>query len=213
MISWLFGRGPALAIRTAVIVCALAGTSCLLPQSVDPIVESPHPPPHFVLDSIPDYLLTPVLQLYRQGSGDLSSTPPCHCELDLKVPLVEEDDPTVSLEVRWFVDYDPLVSRLAGTVLTEQLPGDFELNGTIRTLNRTFEFDADSLSIFTNGSHRVDVVVAETAAYIDSATKPNRAIKDGYSADVYSFFVNVKVDQDSSRPTCPGTPPSVRVCQ
>ena len=55
--------------------------------------------------------------------------------------------------------------------------------------------------------------MAEINAYEDSTTRPNRAIKDGYTSDEYAFFVNVKYDQDSTRPTCPAQLPSVRVCQ
>lgn len=207
------GAGPRLAIKAAVIVCALAGQSCLVPQSVDPIVESPHPPPHFVLESIPSYLLTPILQLYRQGSADQSRTPPCHCKLELSIPFVEEDDPTVTLDARWFVDYDPNVPRLAAAVFSDELRGDFNNSGTVRPLNG-HEFDADALGIATNGVHVVDILVAETAAFdTTSTTLPNRAVKTGYSSAVYRFFINVKVDADPARPTCPDVLPSVRVCQ
>ena len=33
-------------------VCALTAEACVVPQSVDPIVTVPHPPPHFVRESI-----------------------------------------------------------------------------------------------------------------------------------------------------------------
>ncbi len=209
-----FARGPSLAIHLGVMVCALASPSCLMPQSVDPIVEVPHPPPHFVLESIPDYLLVPRLELYRQGSFDAAQVPPCHCKLELVIPFVEEDDPTVTLEARWFVDYDPLVPRLSAEVNSERLTGDFNSPFTLRTMQKRFNFDADLLGITTNGTHTVDVMIAETAAYDDnSTTRPRRTLKPGYTADEYRFFVNVKYDQDPAQPQCPQSKLSLRVCQ
>jgi len=180
---------------------------------VDPNVESAHPPPHFVLGSIPSYLLVPVLQLYRQGSADQQAIPfPCHCKLVLSIPSVEEDDPTVTLEARWFVDYDPL-TRLKAPVLTERLDGNFNTSETVRPLRQPLDFETDALTI-TNGVHVVEVVLAEAAAF-DSAstTRPNRAIREGYTSAEHTFVVNVKVDPDSARPRCPDVLPSVRVCQ
>jgi hypothetical protein len=198
-----------------VIVCALSNQACLVPQSVDSIVESPHPAPRFVVDSIPDYLLVPVLQLYRQGPADQTSTPPCHCKLELSIPLVVEDDPTVTLEVRWFVDYDvsvPSSTRPWGT--PQILTGDFNTTGTVRQLQPPFDFDADTFSITTDGVHTVDVVMAETAAWNNASTSlPKRAVLPGYASAVYRFFVNVKVGFDSTRPHCPQAGASVRVCQ
>src|ERR1043166_9357969 len=91
-----FFRGLRLASAMLVYVCA---QSCLVPQSVDPQGDAPHPAPHFVVESIPSYLLG-VLQLVRQGSLDAT----CHCQIQIPPLTVEEDDPTVDLEVRWFVD-------------------------------------------------------------------------------------------------------------
>jgi hypothetical protein len=206
--------GAALAIKAAVIVCALASHSCLIPQSIDPIPESVHPRPHFVVESIPTYLLAPMLQLYRQGSADQTATPfPCHCRLDLSIPLVEVDDPILTLEAHWFVDYDPAVPRLAAPVQTQRLDGSFTNPGTVRSLG-SYPFDADALGISTNGVHVVTVVLGEQAGFAPPPTAlPNRDMKPGYSADEHTFVVNVKWDQDSTRPRCPEVPPSVRVCQ
>lgn len=205
-------RGPGLAIASAVIVCAQ--TACLVPQSVDPIVEVAHPPPHFVLDSIRKELLPPVLQLYRQGSADAALTPPCHCELELNIPLIEEDDPTVSLEVRWFVDYDTSVPATVRPWQPTPLPGSFDNPGTVRTLQTPFEFDPDTFGINTSGFHTVDVLVGETAGFDDTATtRPFQTMKAGYEADKYRFFINVNVQEDASRPSCPSAFPSVRVCR
>ncbi len=205
--------GPRLAITLAVLVCA---QGCLVPQSVDPITQVPHPPPHFVLESIPQNLLAPVLQLYRQGSQDAAATPPCHCELELSIPLVEEDDPTVSLEVRWFIDYDPAVpATVRPWGSPTPLPGSFDTPDTVRAVTQPFDFDADAAGIVTSGSHTVDVVVGETAGFDDSPTaaRPNQTMKSGSEADLYRFFIFVNVQADASRPTCPSELPSVRVCR
>ncbi len=210
------GAGPRLAFQAAVIVCALASHSCLVPQSVDAIPEAPHPAPRFVLESIPAYLLSPVIQLYRQGASDQTATPPCHCRLDLAIPLVEEDDPTVSLEARWFVDYDPNVPRLRAILHRDPLDGTFDGTGsTLRTVfTGPYSFDADELGIVTDGVHVVEVVLAETAAFDTSTTRPNRAIKPGYPSAEHKFVINVKVNPDPARPTCTAVPPSVvKVCQ
>jgi hypothetical protein len=205
-------RGPGLAIRIGVIVCAQA---CLVPQSVDPLATVAHPPPRFVVEGIDPTLLAPVLQLYRQGSGDAALTPPCHCELEFSIPSVEEDDPTVSLEVRWFVDYDVTVPASVRQWKKDPLPGSFDSTNTIRPLTSVYRLDADTLSIFTNGVHVVEAVVGETAGFDDSPTlvRVNRTMKPGYASDEHKFVVNVNVQQDASRPTCPTQKPSVRVCR
>lgn len=216
LIREAFGAGPRLALKAAVLVCALASQSCLVPQSVDSIPDSPHPAPRFVLESIPTYLLSSQIQLYRQGPKDQSATPPCHCKLELAIPLVEEADPTISLEARWFVDYNPNVPRLAAFVHRDSLDGDFNASGvTIRTIKVPYEFDADALGITSSGVHVVDVVLAESAAFDPaSTTRPNRAIKPGYPSDEHRFVINVQVDPDPARLTCPAVLPAlVHVCE
>jgi hypothetical protein len=47
-----FSRGAALASILGVLVCAQV--SCLIPQTVEPIVQAPHPAPYIVVESIPD---------------------------------------------------------------------------------------------------------------------------------------------------------------
>ncbi len=210
------GAGLQLAIKAAVLVCALSSQSCLVPQSVDAIPVAPYPAPRFVLESIDKYLLPPIIELYRGGASDQSAKPPCHCRLDLAIPLIEEDDPTVSLEARWFVDYDPNVPRLSAILHRDPLDGTFDSTGTtLRTvITGPFPFDADQLGIFTDGIHVVDVVLAETAAFEISSTRPNRAIKAGYPSAEHRFVINVKVNPDPARPTCTAVPPSVaKVCQ
>ena len=207
-----FDRGLPLAIKVAVLVCALTGEACLVPQSVDPIVTVPHPPPHFVLESIRKALLVPIIPLYRQGAADAALNPPCHCELELSIPLVEEDDPTIVLQTRWFVDYSVAVP--ASVLVRHSFPSDLGFNtpDTVRALD-VWDFDADAVGI-TSGIHVVDVVVGEKAGFDDSATaRPNQTMLTNYTADTYRFVVNVNVQQDASRPTCPVEFPSVRVCR
>lgn len=206
--------GPRFAFQAVVLVCALANYSCLVPQSVDAIKEAAHPAPRFV--DIPDYLLAPVIQLYKQGSSDLSARPgPCHCKLDLSILTVEVSDPTLSLEMRWFVDYNPAVPRFNNYYHLDPLDGDFNSASTTRTiLTPPFAFDADVLGIVTSGIHVVDVVLAETVAFDSASTsRPNRAIKPGYPSDEHRFVIDVKVDPDPTRQTCPEGLPSRRVCQ
>jgi hypothetical protein len=195
-----------------VVVCALAG--CLVPQSVDPIPSVAHPPPHFVLESIRPELLPPLLQLYRQGPADATLSPPCHCELELSIPLVEEDDPTVVLLARWFVDYDPTVPRSVLVLKTDTLDQGFDNPSTIRALG-PFDLDADAVGINTSGFHVVSVIVGEKAGFDDRADAPlpNRTMFDGYAYAEHSFTVFVDVQQDANRPSCPAQFPSVRVCR
>ena len=205
--SWLlhgFFRGLWIASAVLVLVCAQA---CLVPQSVNPIVGSPHPAPHFVEQSIPTYLVAPILQLVKQGSQDLN----CHCVIEIPPLPVEEDDPTVDLEVRWFIDYAAVGSH--AIVRRDVLQGTFnDATATLRTLNK-FDFDADLFGIVSNGVHVLSVVVGEIAGFDDSATAalPNRAMKTGYASAQEQFTINVDVALD--RPHCPQQLPSIQVCQ
>jgi hypothetical protein len=203
-------RGAALAILSLVLVCPQGG--CLVPQTVDPKIVSPHPPPHFVVETIPSYLLAPILTLTRQGAGDAVQTPPCHCQLDFNGLLVEEQDPTITLEARWFIDYDVAFPSSIRVWFTDRLDGTFDdATATQRSL-RLFSLDADAVGIVSSGPHVVEVVVGEIEGFDPtSTTQPNRAMKPGYTPAVYRFFVDVRVEQVPGQ--CPQTPPSRRVCQ
>jgi hypothetical protein len=219
-----FGRGPLksggfsdglrLASGLLVLVCA---QSCLVPQSVDPIPVAAHAVPYFDQESIPDYLLAPVLQLYQQGSADATHTPPCHCEIEIPALFVHEDDPTVELQVRWFIDYDKAVQRSEapwpGSTVT-LAPNFNDPTYTQRPINK-FDFDAQAADINTNGVHVLLVVVGETSGFDDSlsAALPNRSMKAGFTAAELEFPIFVDVAQDPSRPQCPSQQPSLRVCQ
>jgi hypothetical protein len=209
----MFVRGAGLAIRALVLVCAVTGEACLLPQSVDPIATVPHPPPHFVLESIRKEELAPLLQLYAQGSTDITAN--CFCQLELAVPFVEEDDPTVVLEARWFIDYDPAVPNTVRPWVTQTLDQGFNNPSTIRPLN-PFEFSAGLGFTPPSGYHLVEIVIGEKAGFDTSATaeRPNQSMIEGYSADIFRFPVFVTTTPDPARPSCSQEPyPSVRVCQ
>lgn len=202
-----FRRGPRLAIHLGVIVCALASQSCLVPQSVDPIPESPHPPPYF--EGIPESVMAPVLHLDKQGTADV----PCHCVLEIPPLTVHEDDPTVDLQARWFIDYDVSVPRSEAPFGgISPLPGRFnDATYTDRVLNK-FDFDADAALVTSNGVHILEVVVGETAGFDDSPTAPLpfRSMKPGYTQALYRFAIDVNVQQITG--SCAKIP-AVPVCQ
>jgi len=203
-------RGAALAILSLAAVCPLGG--CLIPQSIEPKTTTPHPPPHFVVETIPAYLLTPLLTLIRQGSVDAAQTPPCHCLLEFSGLVVEEDDPTITLEARWFIDYDVTVPNSTLVRFTDVMEGTFDDATAIQRTLRVYSFDADAAGIVTSGQHVVEVVVGENEGFDPaSTTQPNRAMKPGYTPAIYRFFVDVHVEQVTGQ--CPQTPPSRRVCQ
>lgn len=184
----------------------LAG--CLVPQTVDPVDTRAHSPPRIQVASIPLYLLGPKLTMYR--ANPTNDAPPCRCLLELRIPQVVEDDATVDLTARWFVDYDLSVPRSLSVAPGGQavLPGTFDRNLTVRG-PVVFAFDADALGV-SDGFHAVDVVVGETAGFDDSATSlPFRTMKSGYEAAVYRFLVEVR----APLPTCPNQLPLLRTCQ
>jgi hypothetical protein len=187
-----------------VLVCAQA--SCLVPQSVEPELSVPHPTPYFLVGIFPAYLLAPVLTLVRQGSAD---APPCHCVLDFNPLTVHEDDPTITLEVRWFVDYNPAIPATTGQRSTQLLEGTFDDPLLVDRTLQTFSLDADAAGITTSGVHVVEVVVGETDGFDRaSTTQPNRAMKPGYTPAVYRFVVDVRLDPVAGQ--CPQSPPSRR---
>jgi hypothetical protein len=208
--------GPGLAKWVPVLVCALVFAGCMVPQTVDAIQNEAHPPPQFLVGELPAYLLTPQLQLYRQGAADAVYTPvPCHCVIEIPPLAITEPDPTVDLTARWFVDYDVAVARSTPPVRVESLPGTFDDATATRRQIGKFVFDTDTLQILSSGQHVLEVVVGETAAFNDSPDvgEPNRTPKTGFTLAVYRFFINVKVEQDPARPSCPSELPSVPECQ
>jgi hypothetical protein len=210
-----FVRGAALASILGVIVCPQV--SCMVPQTIDAIVESPHPAPHIVLETIPSYLLARVLTLYQQGSTDLAASPRCHCRLEFDALSVQEQDSTVTLEARWFIDYDPANLPSTRIAFSEQIAANFDnVTQTVRPL-RTFVFDATAAGIVSSGLHVVEVVIGETTGFDPSSTTlPNRAMKPGFTASTYKFVVDVHLENFSGQcdgPTFSPSPPAHRVCQ
>ena len=210
-----FVRGAALASILVVVVCLQV--SCMVPQTIDAIVESPHPAPHIVLESIQPYLLARVLTLYQQGSTDLAASPQCHCRLEFDSLSVQEQDSTVTLEARWFIDYDTANIPSTRIAFSEQIAPNFDnVTQTIRPL-RTFAFDAAAAGIVSSGVHVVEVVIGETTGFDPaSTTLPNRAMKQGFTASTYKFVVDVHLEQFSGQcdgPTFSPSPPAHRVCQ
>jgi len=209
MLSFLrIHSGAALAIGLGVLVCPQI--SCLIPQDVNPTQTTPHEVPHFIVETIPSYLLPPILTLVRQGTQDAALSPPCHCRLEFDQLSVEEN-PTVALQARWFVDYDTTNPASVQAKLTQEIAPDLsDPTNTTRPLG-TYLFDADQVGIVTSGVHIVEVLVGESVGFDPtSTTLPNRAMKPGYTAALYRFAVDVRVEQVVGQ--CPRTPPSHPVC-
>jgi|GEM_PF-1504360 len=207
-----FFRGAALASILGVLVCAQV--SCLIPQTVEPILQAPHPAPYIVVETIPSYLLAPQLTLIRQGAGDAAMAQACHCQLWFDGLVVHEDDPTITLQAKWFVDYDVTNPSSTRPWAADLIPGTFDNATAIVRPVRTFQFDADAVGIVTSGVHLVEVVIGETAGFDPSSTtQPNRAMKAGYTPAVWRFPVNVRVEQVTGQCNQPPaqSPPSVRV--
>ena len=196
-----FGRARALLL--ALFVPAAA---CLVPQSVDPDSSKLHVPPSVVIEAVDPQLATSMIVL-QHGSIDAAAS--CSCRVVLDIPEVEEDDPTVTLEVRWFVDYDPnspLTQRPA--VPSQFLNGSFDSTAVLRQ-GPSLPFDLGALGV-SDGVHVVDMVVAEQGAFDDTNTTfPHRAMLSGYASAAFRFVVSVETDNDSA---CRSDPPWARVC-
>ena len=199
---WAFALGVGLAMGTPM-------EGCLVPQSVDPVTTRVHVPPRIPLEKIHPDLLAPVLLAYRQGPTDVLNR--CSCTLDLVLPI-EDDDTSANLDARWFVDYDVNNRPSTGSQNETTLPGSFD--NPIARPPVTFTVQPDSFA--TNGTHVIELVVAEQGAFLPSSassTLPNRAVDTaaGFQSVVYRFVIDV---EPSPNPSCPGALPSRRVgCQ
>src|SRR5439155_13138906 len=144
-----FSRGLRLALLTG-----LAG--CLIPQSVDPIDTREHIPPRIQVDSIPKEQLAPLLPLDHTTPTDTAAG--CHCSIKLTVNRIEEQDPTVDLVARWFVDYDVNVPRSVAIVKQIPLAGTFDKTETTRG-PVVYEFEPDAVGIGPGDTevHMVDL--------------------------------------------------------
>ena len=185
----------------------LGPLGCLVPQNIDPSSNAPHAPPRIDGDSIPADLFGPYVTLLH---GQLDQSQNCHCDLELSIPLVDDDDALARLEVRWFIDYDPLkplTQRLA--VPTSFIEGSFDTSVTERP-GPTLAFELAALGV-ADGFHSVDVVIAEAGSFEDSssAALPNRGMKLGYKSTEHRFVVQVLTDNNHQ---CSNVPPSLRLC-
>jgi len=210
-ISLVFPGGAALALTFGVLVCAQS--ACLIPQPVEPEPGSPSPPPIILVESLPAYLLRPLLTLQRQGTTDAAQVPPCHCRLDFTRIPVQEDNAAVDLIAKWFVDYDP--SNLATTRpwVVDPLNGTFnDVTLIQRTTKLTFSLDADAMNITTSGTHVVELVIGDAAGFDPNSTLPERGMKPGYFAATYKWAVDVRLDQVTGQCASTGLP-ALQVCQ
>jgi hypothetical protein len=185
---------------------AAAAEGCLVPQSVDPVSTRVRFPPRVVVEAI-DPKLAGASVLLAHGSIDQAQG--CSCRLELEVPQIEEDDPTVDLEVRWFVDYDPNIPATQHLAVPSQfLAGSFDSSAVVRQ-GPTLEADIGELGL-TDGVHVIDMVTAEQGGFDDtSTTLPHRAMLPGYESALQRFVLLVATDNDTA---CRADAPWKRVC-
>jgi hypothetical protein len=167
----------------------LAQVACLVPQSVDPESTRPHTVPLIDLMQLPDYWYTPEVTLYRQSPTDQLAN--CHCELELQIPAIKEPDPTVTLEGRWFVDYD--INNLGQSwVDNPKFVGAFNNVADVRG-PVLYAFNADALKLDA-GRHVVEFVIAEQDGWnTDTTVRPHhRSLNAGWDATALRLVVDVE---------------------
>jgi len=212
------GRGLPLArkrlagLRMPALALFLLAQGCLVPQSVDEINTRPHSVPRVDLTALPNYMLQPLLTLDPQEQGDLTSNPPCHCELAVSIPAVTADDPTVDVDVRVFVDYDVINTRSQSPIFTVKLRGSFEETNPTRKLELP-PFDASRLG--GPGLHVVELVLGEAAGFADDTVfPPHRAMLATYESSTFKFVVQV-LAPNPARQSCSDPPqllPQTKKC-
>ena len=197
-------------VSAAVLLVLAPG--CLMPQSVDPANTRPHTIPRVDLTKLPNYLLQPALTLDPQEKADVTSNPPCHCQLDVGISAIIADDPTVDVDVRVFVDYDVNVPRSQPPVSTLRLPGSFTVSDTTRFLSAPIPFDSSRLG--GPGLHVVELVIGETGGFAaDTVFPPHRAMLSTFESSTFKFVVQVL--QPNTKPGSCGDrqlPPQVKSC-
>jgi len=206
------GRGVFRGVLVALL--AVGSSACLVPQSVDPSETAPHTVPVIDLSSLPPHFMTPSNILYKQKQGDKAQG--CRCQMQFLIPAVNDDDPTVDLEARWYVDYDIGNPQSQAPVFQQDLPGSFSNPGRVRT-GVEFDLDADARGL-ASGKHVVEVVIAERQAFDDSqsATFPRRSLKKDFEGTSLKFLVDVQ-DSAPNVPQCDRntplqSPPMIRPC-
>jgi hypothetical protein len=166
------------------------------------------------LTKLPDYMLQPFLTLDPQEQADLAQTPPCQCHLEVSIPAIIADDPTVDVDVRVFVDYDLNVPRSQSPILTIRLPGSFESLPT-DTTRALAPLSFDSAQLGGAGFHVVELVTGETAGFApDTDPPPHRAMLQGFESSDFKFVVEV-LPPNPSKQSCsdPPVPPAqVKSC-
>jgi hypothetical protein len=191
-------RFAGLCVSAALLVVLAQG--CLMPQSVDPANTRPHTIPRVDLTNLPDYLLQPFLTLDPQEQFDVS--PPCHCRLEILIPPIIADDPTVDVEVRVFVDYDV-------NVTSSQVNDRFTLRGTFGSSETTRPFgplQLDSDKLRGPGLHVVELVIGEAAGFAPTTVfPPQRAMLPNFDSSTFKFVVKV-LDPNTKARSC-GDPP------
>src|SRR6266404_5292753 len=187
--------GSPLAPRRVARICVPAillvlAQGCLMPQSVDPANTRPHTIPRV----------------------DVTTNPPCHCQLDVGISAIIADDPTVDVDVRVFVDYDVNVPRSQPPVSTLRLPGSFTVSDTTRFLSAPIPFDSSGLG--GPGLHVVELVIGETGGFAaDTVFPPHRAMLSTFESSTFKFVVQV-LAPDPTRQSCGDRqlPPQVKSC-
>jgi len=198
-----------------VVLLGLGLSGCLVPQSVEQNdnASRQHTVPIIDLSSLPSYLSSPSIPVYLQGTDDVG--PQCHCHLQLQVPNITDQDPTIDLQARWYVDYDlgTPPSQLPAAVPTD-LPGSFSQPGLSRG-GVAFDIDADALA---PGIHVIELVVAEKQGFApDNANNvilPHRSLLLGFDGTTLKIVANV---QRSAAAQCDRnaplrSPPLIRIC-
>jgi hypothetical protein len=203
--------------RGILLALLAAGLSaCLVPQSVDADNTKPHTVPVIDLSSLPSYFLAPTTPLYKQTQDD--KTQQCRCQLQLQIPVVNDDDPTVDLQARWYIDYDLGTPQSQLPASTEDIPGSFTTTGRSRTGPR-FVFDADALGLNV-GPHVIEVVIAERQGFVgdleQNVSFPHRSLVSGFEGTTFKFVADVKDSAPGvtqcDRNTPLRSPPLTRSC-
>ena len=193
------GRGVSRAVAVPLLWIAFSG--CLVLQSVDPADTRPHTVPIIDLMNLPPYMLTPQVAVYLPTQADLAHSPPCKCILHFEIATIKEEDPTVDLEARWFVDYNlngTATSQLS--IARQTLTGAFNSNPFRGPV--VFDFDPVLLGIAVdpvkepNGQlHVIEMVIAEAQGFATDADPqvfPNRSLKPGWDGTTYKIVANVQ---------------------
>jgi hypothetical protein len=205
-------------VSRGILVALLAAglSACLVPQSVDAADTRLHTVPVIDLSSLPNYFMAPTNPLYKQAQDD--KTQQCRCQLQLKIPVVNDDDPTIDLQARWYVDYDLGTPQSQLPANIQDLPGSFNTPGRSRG-PVTFNFDADQLGLAA-GLHVIEVVIAERQGFAgdndQTVSFPHRSLLPGFEGTTFKFVADVKDSAPGvtqcDRNTPLRSPPLIRSC-